>query len=188
MERILVFWVCCNVPCKAIPNHCDFYGCPRCMWLNRQSSLPSADPTTLTGNAVFSWNIQSQGERHCKSSLVVGQQIQLCVSPSLLILPDLLTHYALKFHYLNFLSATPYLPVPPRLFPALRTRITFGSLCHFYLKSCTHYPVFGEKTCCLYHAHTHYYHCTCDISTHHWNSHKIITCKTRKPEISSSIF
>jgi hypothetical protein len=142
VERLSMFWVCYNVPCHIITSHCDFSGCPRWVWLNRQSSLSSVDPTTLTVNAVYSWSLQSQGERHWMSSLVAGQHFQLCVSPSLLILPDIPTHYVLKLHYFNSLSAVPHLPVPhlpvPHHFPPLSTRITIGSLHHLLLPKILH--------------------------------------------------
>lgn len=148
-EFVIVF------PVILIPNHCDFSGCPRWMWLKRQSSLPSADLTTLTGNAVYSCNLQSQGERHWMSSQVAGRHIQLCISPSLLILPDLLTHYVLKPPHFNSL----YQPLHICLFHhisshrfALVSRLAHYTIC-FYLKSCTNYPAFGEKIC-LYNVHT----------------------------------
>lgn len=58
----------------------------------------------------------------------------------------------------------------------------------FYLKSHTHYPVFGEKKHVVYTMYTCYYHLTHDMSTHHWNIHKIIIFKPSKSEIISSIF
>ena len=102
--------------------------------------------------------------------------------------PLLLTHYILKLPYFNSLSATPYLPVPPHFFPPLSTHITIVSLHHLLLPKILHSLSCVWRENMSFIQCTHYYHFTCDTSTHHWNIHKIITCKPSKSEISSSIF
>lgn len=102
VEKILVFWVCYNVPCNGIPTHCD-------LWLSKvdvtQQTIQSAhcrpnhthrQCCTLLESSVPGWKapIVFFGGRPTHSTL--------CISPSLLILPDLLTHYVLKLHYFQF--------------------------------------------------------------------------------------